>query len=516
MKKFTLFIVLLFCLLNPVFSQTTPSAGVTTIGSYYACPGTKITLALSISGSPDIAGLGLELDYDGTVLSFLKTGGTSNFDANLGSTAFLQTNQQTVSWPAKKLLLIWSSGDTYPYTINPGGTPGTGKICDITFMYYGGSTTISFNNSTNSGQQCEYTGYDSGSNLVALIDQPTASYYVNGSITDNLVPSSAGGTNPICIGSSSTLSKTGGTLGKNANYYWYTVSCGGTFFASGTGPVVTPTTSTTYWVRVEGTCSTTACVSNTIVVNSLSTNPTSISVSPSSSICSGTAMTYTVNGGSLGIGASWQWYSGSCGGTSVGNGSTLSITPTTSAIYFVRAEGSCNTTLCVSTSVTVNISSTDPTSVSVSPSTTVCSGTPITFTSTGGSLGVGSKWQWYSGSCGGTAVGTGSPFNITPTISANYYVRAEGPCNTTNCASASLTINAASIAATSVTGNPSLTICSGASVTLTEIGGSLGLGGTWQWYSSSCGVSSVGNGTALTVNPTVTTNYYVRAEGTCN
>jgi len=45
-------------------------------------PGT-ITIPLTISNSPDIAALSLEIDYDGTVLSYLKIGGVTNQDPNL-------------------------------------------------------------------------------------------------------------------------------------------------------------------------------------------------------------------------------------------------------------------------------------------------------------------------------------------------------------------------------------------------------------------------------------------------
>ena len=37
----------------------------------------------------------------------------------------------------------------------------------------------------------------------------------------------------------------------------------------------------------------------------------------------------------------------------------------------------------------------------------------------------------------------------------------------------------------------------------------------WQWYSDSCGGVVQGTGLSLTVAPSDTTNYYVRAEGPC-
>ena len=73
-----------------------------------------------------------------------------------------------------------------------------------------------------------------------------------------------------------------------------------------------------------------------------------------------------VSGGTLGTGAVWEWYQGSCGGIYVGQGSSVSITPSSSATYFVRAEGACGPTNCVSIEVSVGVGASDPDSASVS------------------------------------------------------------------------------------------------------------------------------------------------------
>lgn len=102
------------------------------------------------------------------------------------------------------------------------------------------------------------------------------------------------------------------------------------------------------------------------------------------------------------------------------------------------------------------VSSTPPTSINANPNP-VCSGNSTTLTKSGGTLGTGADWYWYSGSCGGTLVGTGNPISVSPTINTTYYVRAEGDCNTTSCASVTITINPLPSAAT-VSGNASPTI----------------------------------------------------------
>mgnify|MGYP001065359900 CR=1 FL=1 len=73
-----------------------------------------------------------------------------------------------------------------------------------------------------------------------------------------------------------------------------------------------------------------------------------------SSVCPGKQITLTVQGGSLGSGASWNWYSGSCGGTLVGTGASITVAPTSNTTYFVRAEGDCNITTCAQVTVTIS------------------------------------------------------------------------------------------------------------------------------------------------------------------
>lgn len=70
--------------------------------------------------------------------------------------------------------------------------------------------------------------------------------------------------------------------------------------------------------------------------------------------CPGTAVTLTLHGGSLGTNASWNWYSGSCGTTLVGTGSSISVSPLATTTYYVRAEGDCNTTACIPITITVD------------------------------------------------------------------------------------------------------------------------------------------------------------------
>ncbi|MFT3982245.1 MAG: T9SS type A sorting domain-containing protein [Ferruginibacter sp.] len=71
-------------------------------------------------------------------------------------------------------------------------------------------------------------------------------------------------------------------------------------------------------------------------------------------VCGGIQVTLGLTGGSLGTSASWTWYEAGCGtGTAIGTGASVTVTPTVSTTYYVRAEGTCNTTTCVAIPVLI-------------------------------------------------------------------------------------------------------------------------------------------------------------------
>ena len=259
------------------------------------------------------------------------------------------------------------------------------------------------------------------------------------------------------------------------------------------------------------------CISNRapviVTVNSNSTIASSATGSPPA-VCPGSSTTLTANGGNLGGGASWYWYKGACGGSVPVVGNPVTVAPTATATYYVSAQGTCNTTGCVSTIITLYTASTASTSVSVLPAT-ICIGSAAAITGSGGTLGTGGRWCWYVGSCGGTLFATGTSISDIPTVSQTYFVRAEGTCNTTTCKTNNIVVYTNSVIGTSATVTPS-TICTGSTTTLGINGGQTGTGGNWYWYTGGCGVTYLGVGSTITDNPIVNTTYYVRGEGTCN
>ena len=147
-------------------------------------------------------------------------------------------------------------------------------------------------------------------------------------------------------------------------------------------------------------------------------------------------------GGSLGTNAVAEWFAGSCGSAPIGTGNIITVSPTINTTYFVRYKGDCNTTACVSQSVTVNTLSTAPTGIA--GTIDICLGNSTTLSVAGGFAGTGAIAEWFTGSCGGTLIGTGN-ITVSPTVNTTYFVRYKGDCNTTSCASQLISVTRPSV-----------------------------------------------------------------------
>lgn len=97
-------------------------------------------------------------------------------------------------------------------------------------------------------------------------------------------------------------------------------------------------------------------------------------VSGVNTICENESTTLSISSGNLNDAIDWQWYSGTCAGTAEGNGTSVTVSPTTSTSYFIRGEGGCVTPgVCVQFDVTVNSIS------NTSENANVCEGGDYTF-----------------------------------------------------------------------------------------------------------------------------------------
>jgi len=374
---------------------------------------------------------------------------------------------------------IWTSSNTSVATVDPLSGLVTGVSA--------GTTTITYNS----------PGGCSASTLVTVNPLNTVA---------------AGQNSTVCQGSVMTAISLATTGATGATVTGLPAGVTGSWSANVVTISGTPTASGTfnYTVTTTGGCPP-ATTTGTITVNTLSVAPTSIT--GTTTICAGGSTTLTLSGGSAGTGAAPQWFAGSCGSAVIGTGNSITVSPGANTTYFVRYNGTCNTTTCASVAVTVQTLSVAPTSIT--GTTTICAGGSTTLTLSGGSAGTGAAPQWFSGSCGSAVIGTGNSITVSPGANTTYFVRFNGTCNTTTCASVIVTVNTLSTPITTLS-NPG-TICPNTNTSITASGGVAGSGSTINWYTGPNGTGTlVGTGTIVTVAPTANTTYYVRREGTCN
>lgn len=157
-------------------------------------------------------------------------------------------------------------------------------------------------------------------------------------------------------------------------------------------------------------------------------------------------------------------------------------------------------------SLTVNIPSIAP--ASISGTSTICNGNSTTLTLVGGTAGTGATAEWFSGSCaGGTAAGTGNSITVSPATTTDYFVRYNGTCNTTTCASVTVTVNPLPANPANPTSNSPQ--CSPTDVTITQTG-SAPVGETWYWQTIPLGISTANSNSTYTA--TTTGTYYLRSQ----
>ncbi len=161
-------------------------------------------------------------------------------------------------------------------------------------------------------------------------------------------------------------------------------------------------------------------------------------------VCAGTTVTFTATPTNGGATPAYQWKlnssnvgtnSSTYSNSSLSNGDNVTCVLTSSETCTTGNPATSNTV-----TMTVNPLPTAPTSVAASPASIV-SGNSSTLSYTGGS---GTTFNWYSGSCGGTLVGTGQDLSVSPTSTTTYYGAWTNGCGTSTCQSVTVTVTGAS------------------------------------------------------------------------
>jgi len=160
-----------------------------------------------------------------------------------------------------------------------------------------------------------------------------------------------------------------------------------------------------------------------------------VSTSPTS-VCSGNSSTITISG-NLNDATAWHIYTGSCGGTSIGNtsSSAFSVALTSATTYFIRGEGGCVTPgSCAS--VTVNITPPDNAGFSYSAASYCVDALDPTPTITGLAGGT------FSSTTGLSISASSGTIDVSASTPGTYTVTYTTAGTCPNSSNTSITINA--------------------------------------------------------------------------
>jgi gliding motility-associated-like protein len=382
-------------------------------------------------------------------------------------------------------------GNAIP-SVNEGST---GCLCSNNPCAVSASSSSNFpcglpgyvNGGTNSLQLC--TGNSVCVNKIIL----TFTYAPANQATPAFAPAVPTGPTPVCAGTAYTYSI---PAVSNATTYTWTVPAGWVI-NSGQGTTsisATPGGAGNICVKAGNLCGQSAFSCFPVTVATASTPAASASASPNP-ICSGNPTTLTLTGGSLGSGANWNWYSGSCGGTLVGTGTSVSVSPVSSTTYYVQAAGTCNTTAC--TSVTVTMTSTPPPPGLPTGTTTICSGSVQTYTTTTSAGAISYNWTVPAGAVINSGQGTTSISVTMGTSSGNVCVTAVGNCGTSAPSCTAVTVTTPPTSPVSVTGTTP--VCPGSeNYSIAAVAGAIGY--TWSLGASGGSITSGQGTTGIAVN----------------
>ncbi len=247
---------------------------------------------------------------------------------------------------------------TINITANPLPTPaiaGNTTICNgvATTLTASGGNSYQWSNGTNAAS-INVTPLTTTTYTVTVTNANNCTAETSTTVTVNPLPVPAvTGPGNICIGSSATLTASGGT-----SYQW-----SGGLGTNGT-VTVTPVSTTTYTVTVTNAQGCTATTTYQLIVN----NSLSPNIPGPNNLCSGLSMTLSASGGAF---TTYLWSDGT-------TGSTITVSPTANTTYSVTVSDANGCTGTTTKTITVFPQQ----FVSITP-TIACGGTGVLSATTG-------------------------------------------------------------------------------------------------------------------------------------
>jgi len=217
-----------------------------------------------------------------------------------------------------------------------------------------------------------------------------------------------------------------------------------------------------------------------------------VTLTGNTTICIGDSVVISVSATGGTAPYTYTWDNG------LGNDSAHTVSPDSTATYTVIVF---DANLCPVAAQSVTVATNTPLSVTAFGTATICAGdsTVITANALGGDGGP-YTYAWSNGA------GTGNPVFVSPANTTTYIVTVSDACN-----------SPVAIDSVTITVNPELVliptsanICPGESAVL-NVSGALS-----YWWVDETTMDTLGTGSTITVNPSVTTNYLITGfDGVC-
>ncbi|MBN4049787.1 hypothetical protein JYT36_01010, partial [Bacteroidales bacterium AH-315-N07] len=411
---------------------------------------------VTVNGQPTAAIAGAFTICSGTSTTLTGTGGVS-YTWDDGSTTGSITVSPTTN-TTYTVTVIDGNGckDTASQLVTVGGNPVAG-ITGTTAICIGSSASIT----ATGGTTYEWnTGATTESLTVSITSSTTYTVTVSLGIGCKDTTSQL-----VTVNAQPTAAITGTTLICVGSSATLNASGGASYSwddASTTSSItVSPTANTTYTVTVTDANGCIDTASQQVTVNA---QPTA-AITGTTVICVGSSASLNVSGGT-----SYSWDDGS-------TSASISVSPTANTTYTVTVTDANG---CIDTSseqVTVNVQPT----AAITGTTVICIGSLSTLTASGGT-----DYSWNT-------VATSVSINVSPISTSTYTLTITDVNGCKDTASATVTVNSQPTAATSGT----TVICIGSSATLNASGGI-----SYNWSS--------GNTTSSIIeSPSTTTSYTV-------
>ncbi len=454
------------------------SSGTSTI-SYVLATGCLTTTVVTVNANPSsISGLSSVCEGGSTVLSNGTLGGSWSISdaavATIDGAGVLSgvasgnaTVTYTVGTGCYTTKLIAVNALPAAQTVTGGGSycaGGSGASVNLdgseamtTYKLYRSGSSIPVGSYSGTGTPLFFgTMLTGGIYTVTATNASGCSRDMNGSATVTIIPvvtpavsvtSDKGDT--VCAGTLVTFGAVGVNGGTGAGYEW-----------SVNGTTVSGTSSSYSYVPMNGdvvtvkmtssaTCAMPAMVTGarSIRVESIETPSATVTASPSTSVCEGTTVTFSVSAMNGGSAPAYTWIKN--GTLAMGMGSTLSYTPSDNDVIvcWLNSNYRCLAVNNVpSNNVALNVDKVyvPEVQVVVTPGTTVEAGSSVTFTATATNAGPTPEYQWLKNgaqiSGATTSVYVGNNFADGDSVTCE--VKGSGACGEVTINSVRLTVTA--------------------------------------------------------------------------